>query len=499
VDAYSSPLPVKKRKHIVLAIGVSVAAPAMWAILLRGNDGSAPMKLGNYNAGYVYRISGVAGLSGLLFGFDTAVINGALPFLRQQFRLTDLQVEFVAGALLLGAVLGALISGWVSDRVGRRRSLMFCAVAFAVASIYSAVPGILAELEIARFAAGIAIGMASALSPVYIAEVSPPGVRGRLVSFNQLAIVIGILIAYFGSWQLARLGPSSWRWMFAVAALPSIAYWIGLLGIPESPRWLAYKGNEEAALRILMKILPIDEAKHELADIRKNLIEESAISLPALFSTSLRRPMWLAIILAFLCQATGINTIVYYGSLLLQDHAGRSASSAIAANVLVGSINLAGTLLSMAVIDRFGRRVLLLVGSGGTCIALLVLGFAFKREQQSYLVIVVCILMYIFFFALSFGTVVWVYLSELFPNAARARAASIGTMVVWISCLAVTLTFLTLVRAAGVAGAYRIYAAMCAISFVTIWRFFPETKGKSLEEIQDYWRPSHARVETTVR
>lgn len=444
--------------------------------------------LNSYNRAFVYRISAIAAISGLLFGFDTAVINGALPFLRQEFHLTDLQVEVVAGALLLGAVLGALVSGWVSDRLGRRRPLIFCAIGFAAASVYSAIPHILAELEGARLAAGVAIGMASALTPIYIAEVSPPGVRGRMVSLNQLAIVLGILAAYFGSWRLAGLGPESWRWMFAVAAIPSACYWFGLLGIPESPRWMISKGNEAGALLVLERISSHDEAHRNFHEIRRSLIEESEVSFTQLFSTPLRRPMWFAIVLAILCQVTGVNTIVYYGSLLLQEHAGRSTSSALGANVMVGVVNLAGTLLSMSIIDRVGRRLLLLVGSGGTGVALLILGFAFSQQHQNYSVIVACILVYVFFFALSFATCIWVYTSELFPNAVRARAASIAITVVWVFCLLVTLSFLSLVHAVGVANTYWIYTAMCAISFAFIL-FLPETKGKTLEEIQNWWQP----------
>jgi len=456
---------------------------------LTGSKRSGVMQsaLDTYNRAFVYRISAIAAISGLLFGFDTAVINGALPFLRLEFHLTDGQVEVVAGALLLGAVFGALLSGWVSDRLGRRRALILCAIGFAVASVYSALPRVLLEMEGARFVGGIAIGMASALTPVYISEVSPPSVRGRVVSLNQLAIVLGILAAYFGSWQLARLGPESWRWMFAAAAIPSVCYWLGLIGIPESPRWMVAKGNDEGALRILARISS-EDAQQEFQEIRLSLIAESEVSLSQLFTTSLRRPMWFAIILAVLCQVTGVNTIVYYGSLLLQEHAGRSTSSALGANVMVGVVNLAGTLLSMSIIDRVGRRMLLLVGSAGTGIALLILGFAFRQQHQEYSVIVACILAYVFFFALSFATCIWVYTSELFPNAVRARAASIAITMVWIFTLLVTLSFLSLVHAVGVAVTYWIYTAMCAVSFVFVL-FLPETKGKTLEEIQSWWHP----------
>jgi SP family arabinose:H+ symporter-like MFS transporter len=449
----------------------------------------------SYHRGYVYRISAVAALSGLLFGFDTAVINGALPFLRLQFRLTDFQVEMLASALLVGAIAGSIASGWVSDRLGRRRALIGCAIGFAAASIYSAFPRALTDLEAARFIAGIAIGMASALTPVYIAEVAPPMIRGRLVCLNQLAIVSGILIAYLGSWLLARLGPDSWRWMFGVAALPSFAYWAGLIGIPESPRWLASKGDDAGALRVLAKVTTANEAQLEIVEIRRSLIEESGTTVSALFSTALRRPMWLAIVLAFLCQATGINTIIYYGSLLLQEHASRSASSAIAANVLVGAVNFAGTILAMAIIDKVGRRTLLLAGCAGMAVALTVLGFAFSRQHQAYLLMVACILAYVFCFAFSWGAVIWTYMSELFPNALRARAASISTMVVWISTFLVTLTFLSIVHAVGVAGTYWIYAGMSVLSVIFIYFLVPETAGRSLEEIQEYWHPHRERTE----
>ncbi|MGB6828961.1 MAG: MFS transporter [Terracidiphilus sp.] len=222
---------------------------------------------------------------------------------------------------------------------------------------------------------------------------------------------------------------------------------------------------------------------------------KSGTTISALFRTALRRPMWLAIVLAFLCQATGINTIIYYGSLLLQEHANRSASSAIAANVLVGAVNFAGTILAMTTIDKIGRRALLLAGCAGMAVALTVLGFAFGRQNHAYTLMVACILAYVFFFVLSWGAVIWTYMSELFPNALRARATSISTMVVWISTFLVTLAFLTIVDAVGVAGTYWIFAAMSDLSWVFIYFLVPETAGKTIEEIQAYWRPHRKRIE----
>lgn len=437
--------------------------------------------------GYVYLISAVAALAGLLFGFDTAVINGALPFLRDEFHLGDAQLELVAGALLIGCIAGAALAGLVSDHLGRRRALIASAILFAAASIASAIPQALLQLEGARLAAGVAIGMGSVLAPMYIAEVSPPHIRGRLVSVNQLAIVSGILIAYYVNWQLAAAGSGNWRWMFGLAAIPSIAFWLGLLTIPESPRWLAARHDEAGALRVLERVVPVEEAARELGQIHASLAEESAGSFADLLRPALRRPVVLALALAVLCQITGINTIIYYGAILLREHAGRSASSAIGANVLIGVINFAGTIVAMAAIDRVGRRALLLAGSAGMGVALTALGFAFRQTNQSFSLIVALILAYVFSFAVSLGPGVWVFLSEVFPTAVRGRAMSMATMTIWIACLAVTLTFLTLIHLLTTSGAFWFYAALCAVTFVFVLRALPETKGRTLEEIQRFW------------
>ncbi len=437
---------------------------------------------------YVYLISTVAALSGLLFGFDTAVINGALPFLRDEFRLGDFQVELIAGVLLAGCIAGAGLAGMVSDRFGRRRALIVSAIVFAAASVASAIPRGLPELALARLAAGFAIGLASVLGPMYIAEVAPPGIRGKLVSINQLAIVIGILVAYYVNWQLADAGAGNWRWMFAIAAIPSVAFWLGLLGIPESPRWLASKRDEADALKVLERVVGPVEARRELREIHVSLETESSSSFSDLFRTGLRRPVILAVALAALGQITGINTIIYYGSILLREQAGQSASSAVGANVLIGLINLAGTIVAMFTIDRIGRRLLLLGGAAGMCLSLAALGWAFHQPSRSFPVIVGLILTYVFSFSVSFGPGVWVYISEMFPNAARGRAMSVATMSVWVACLSVTLTFLTLIQTLTTAGAFWFYGVVCAVTFLFVLRYLPETKGRTLEEIQDFWK-----------
>lgn len=437
---------------------------------------------------YVYCISAVAGLSGLLFGFDTAVINGALPFLRVDFQLSDWEVELAAGVLLWGCVFGAAGAGWIGDRLGRRKALLVAAVLFTVSAIGCAIPRGLPGLSAARFAAGLAIGTASALAPMYIAEISPARLRGRLVSLNQLAIVTGILLAYFVNWKLATAGEGNWRWMFATAALPSVGLFVGLLAIPESPRWLLQKGRSAAALAVLERTVAPEEARTEIEAITRSIREESRLSFRDLLRPPLRTPLKLAVALAILCQVTGINTIIYYGSILLREQAGQSATSAIGANVLIGVINLAGTIVALFTIDRLGRRALLLGGAAGMGLALAALGFAFRLQPPPFELTVVCILAYVAFFSVSFGPGVWVYISELFPNAVRARAVSVGTVCVWVACLAVTLTFLSLVEWLTAAGAFWLYGALCVVAFLFVLVALPETKGKSLEEIEEGWK-----------
>lgn len=439
--------------------------------------------------GYAYLISIVAALSGLLFGFDTAVINGALPFLRDEFRLTDFEVELVAGVLLWGCAVGSAMAGVISDRFGRRRTLVFSAVVFAAAAIGSAVPRGLEELALARFAGGLAVGVASVLAPMYIAEVAPPQVRGRLVSINQFAIVIGVLSAYIINWKLATMGPGNWRWMFGIAAVPSVAFFTGLMFIPESPRWLVHRGFDALARSVLSRISNPVEAGREMSAIRVSLEQESAFSYRELLKPGIRRAVILGCVLMILTQITGINTIIYYGSLLLRDHAGQSATSAIGANVLIGTTNFFTTILAMFTIDKLGRKPLLMIGSAGMCAALIGLGIAFGMRPQPYTLIVMMILCYVGCFSLSLGCGGWVYLSELYPTAVRARAMSLGTLCVWLSCLLVTMTFLTLMHLLGTTMVFWIYAGLCAVTFFFVWLAMPETKGRTLEEIQQWWTP----------
>jgi MFS transporter, SP family, arabinose:H+ symporter len=437
---------------------------------------------------YVYSIVCVAACAGLLFGFDIAVINGAIVFLRDQFRLTDFQTEVAAASLLVGCVLGASGAGMMSDRYGRKRTLFAAAVLFAVSSIAAALPNSLEQFIAARLLAGVATGTASMVTPMYIAENSPPSLRGSLVTLNQLAIVSGILLAYLVNWTLAVTGPNGWRWMFATAAAPAAALAIALLFVPESPRWLIKENRDAEALRILTRTSGRLYASQEADEIRRALREETG-SMRELLRPGLRLPLIIAVTLAVLQQITGVNTVLYYGAILFREQVGeRSAAGAIGMNVGIGLVNAIATLIAIAVIDRIGRKPLLLVSCAGMALSLTWMGIAFHFMPPPVIGVLVAIFCYVFSFAIGMGPGVWVLMSELFPTRVRGRAMAIATVSLWLGCLLLTSTFLTLVSAIGASGTFLLYAAISVFSFLFIWRVAPETKGRTLEEIDEFWK-----------
>lgn len=434
---------------------------------------------------YSYRISAVAALSGLLFGFDTAIINGAIVFLRRRFAWSDVQTEIAAGSLLAGCALGAAAAGELSDRFGRKKILLLSALIFAFSSVAAALPSGLGQFAAARMVAGVAIGIASMLAPLYIAEVSPAAIRGRLVGMNQLAIVSGVLISYLTGWALSRLGGESWRWMFAVATVPSLLFFGALFFVPESPRWLVKEGRREEAGRILARL---GEPPSQLRGIERTIAEESG-SLRQLLEPGLRRPLLIGVTLAILQQVTGINTVLYYGSIIFTEQAGaKSTSAALWANVLVGAMNLIFTIVALATIDRLGRKVLLISAAAGMGVSLTALGAILAAGAASPSPVIGLILCYVACFSFGMGPGVWVVMSELFPTRIRGRAMSVATVALWLACLLITLTFLSLVKAFTAAGAFWIYAVLCALTVWFVWKFVPETKGLNLEEIERQWK-----------
>ena len=450
--------------------------------------GTADADLPAQSTLYAYLVSIVAAVSGLLFGFDIAVINGAIIFLRQQFGLSEVQTEVAASSLLIGCVFGATVAGWLSDRYGRRRILILSAMLFAVSALGAALPRNLDEFVVARFIGGLAVGVASVLAPLYIAEVSPPHIRGRLVALNQMTIVTGILLAYLVNWSLSFVGPTGWRWMFASAAVPAVAFFIALFFVPESPRWLVERGMETVALGILSRVSGATRARAELEEIREAIAAESG-TLSELFQPGLRRAMLIGIALAILQQITGINTVLFYGSIIFKERVGgQTESAAIGANVFIGLVNFLATIIALWIIDKTGRRLLLMFSAGVMAVCQLALGAAFLIQPPPAALVLGIMLVLLAAFAVGLGPGVWVVLAEIFPTRVRGRAMSIATVSLWIACVVLTMTFLSLAKAITISGAFWLYGFWCLVMYIIVWRFTPETKGKTLEEIEKLWK-----------
>jgi sugar porter (SP) family MFS transporter len=442
---------------------------------------------------YATRISLIAATSGLLFGFDIAVINGALLLLRQQFGLSEMQTEQAASSLLIGCVFGAAAGGVLSDRWGRRRILILSALLFALSAAGAALPNTLNEFMLARFIGGLAIGIASLLAPLYIAEVSPAGIRGRLVALNQMAIVSGILLAYLSNWLLSFTGADGWRWMFLTAAIPSIGFFIGLFFVPESPRWLVESGREEEALGVLARV-DGESAPAELDSIRETIAEESG-KLSELLAPGLRKATIIALALAVLQQITGINTILFYGSIIFREQVGgQSESASIGANVIVGLVNFAATWVALGLIDRLGRVRLLIVSAAVMALGHAAMGITFLSPRPNAAAVLAAMLLCVASFAIGLGPGVWVVMSEIFPTRIRGRAMSVATVALWVACVVLTMTFLTLARWLTPSGAFWLYSGICVGTAIFVRAMVPETRGRTLEEIERFWRPPAASL-----
>ena len=434
---------------------------------------------------YIIFVTVIAAIGGLLFGFDTAIVAGATRYLKDQFALTSIQEGWAVSVVLIGCMFGAGISGTISDRIGRKRFMLVSAVLFLVSAVGCALPRTIAEFVVFRFIGGLGIGSASILAPLYISEIAPARIRGALVSVNQLAIVTGILLAYFVNWAFAGVGPSNWRWMYAAGALPSVIFFILLLRVPESPRWLVKQGRESEALGVLSRVNTADLAAAEVSSIKEALVMEKG-SLAELFRPGFRRALLIAVVLAILQQITGINAVLYYAPRIFE-RAGFTRMSAIGQSTIVGFVNILFTIVAIVLVDRIGRKPLLLTAAGGMGVSLLLLGAAFRSQAFSGPLILGLILLYIAFFAMAMGPIVWVVMAEIFPTRMRGSAMAIATVILWVSDFAVTLSFPVIADRLNESTAFWLYAAMCAVDFVFMFFFLPETKGKTLEEIEKRW------------
>jgi sugar porter (SP) family MFS transporter len=439
---------------------------------------------------YVVLLTLVAALGGLLFGYDTAVISGAIGFLKMRFGLDALQAGWAASCALVGCILGACVAGALTDHFGRKKVLLTAAVLFAVSAVGSAIPRDLTELVIARILGGIGIGIASMTSPLYIAEVSPARMRGRLVSMNQFAIIFGMLVVYFVNARVARMGDDAWnvavgwRWMFGSGTLPAVVFLALLFFVPESPRWLVKQDRPDEALAILARVGGAQEAPLEVARIQEAIAHEGG-SFADLFRPGMGLPLAIGVVLAILQQVTGINTVLYYAPEIFKK-AGLMTTAAMDFTVLVGVVNLLFTVVAIGVVDLVGRKPLLLIASAGMGVSLFVLGAALNLRKLEGPWVVGSVLVYVAAFAVAMGPVVWVVMSEIFPTRIRGRAMSVATVCLWIACFLVSQFFLVMLQK--VSGyAFFVYGGMCVVAFVFVLACVPETKGKSLEEIERGW------------
>jgi SP family arabinose:H+ symporter-like MFS transporter len=453
------------------------------------NDAQA-VDAGSRSPGYVVLLATITAISGFLFGYNTAVINGVLLFLRQQFTPSDLQSEIAASSILVGALFGAASASLIGDRYGRKKSLMFSAVLFTVTPLAAAAANSVAMFSLARLFSGLAIGLASVLTPVYIAEISPSKNRGALVSLNQLGIVIGILAAFIVGWRLSSLGENSWRWMLAVAAVPSLIFFLGLFAIPESPRWLIDRGRTAEAMETLVRLLGEREASEEVNAVSIVATDDQG-SWSELFSQDMRKRLGVGMALAIFSQVTGVNAVLYYGSVVISEHfPGQSAGMALASNIIIGLVNLIATIIAMVFVDRWGRRVILMTASGGMAVALFILVMGLNIQGAPAFLMLASILLYVAFFAFGMGPGPWLIISEIFPTKVRGRAASIATSTLWSGALLVTFTFLSLVHTLKLSGTFALFGMFSVACFLYVWRKVPETKGKTLEQIQESWSKS---------
>ncbi|MDZ7616149.1 MAG: sugar porter family MFS transporter [Patescibacteria group bacterium] len=460
----------------------------------------------------------VASLGGLLFGFDTAVISGTVERVAEQYALTHVMQGWFTSSALLGCIVGAAVAGMLGDRFGRKPVLIVSAFCFFVSALYSTIPPTFTILVLARMLGGLGVGMASVLAPMYIAEFAPPRLRGRLVALYQLSIVLGILAAYCSNWCLVEYSAARpdafgnegmlhrvlvaevWRAMFGAEMLPASLFLLLLLFVPESPRWLAKEGRNDAAVAILSRVGGREVAQRQMAEIQASLDHEEG-TWAELFKPGLRTALLVGVMLSVFGQLSGVNIVVYYGPKILAT-AGYDDVASLLGQVGFGLINLVFTIVALLVIDRWGRRPLLLGGMAGVTVVLAVIGGLFlagdaegamaggavSKTLGLWIGVMICV--YMACIALSICAVIWVLTPEIFPNRVRGRGVSIATLANWSTNAFSAFAFPWYVAHFGMYTGFFTSAAICLVATVFFWRFVPETKGKTLEEIERHWLPA---------
>ncbi len=441
----------------------------------------------DYNRGFTNLIAMVVAIGGFLLGFDSAVISGAIPFITDFFLLNELQTGWAVSCLILGSIAGNSLAGPLSDEWGRRKILMITAVLFLISAISSALANTFWFFIVARIIGGVGVGGALLIAPVYIAEVSPPNLRGQLVSFNQLNIVIGISLAYFSNYFLLQLDDNNWRWMLGIEAIPALLYFLFLFFVPDSPRWLIQKDFNDKAFNVMKKVGGSDYAHHEMNEITESVSKEKIEGLKTqlrdFFSGKMKFIIFIALTLGFFQQITGINAVLYYAPTIFKK-TGIGTDAAFIQAAIVGLTNLSFTVLAMALIDKIGRKPLLLAGCAGMTISLFILTYFAHYQSFTGYGVLVAILGYVASFAVSLGPVLWVILSEIFPNRFRGLGISIAGLWASIISFSVTLLFPWEIEYLGKSITFLIYALLALLAFLFVFFIMPETKGKSLEQLE---------------
>lgn len=435
---------------------------------------------------YLNTLAATAALGGLLFGFDIAIITGAGPFLTQHFGLGDLSLGWAFSSLLFGCVLGSAAAGRLTDRYGRRRILLWVAGLFAVTTAATGLAPSFTAFILARFAGGLAVGAASILSPMYVAEVSPPALRGRLCTLYQLSIVIGILISYCINYALHDAGPANWRWMFLTGVIPSVVFYVLLVRAPETPRYLCMAGRPREAFLILERIGGRETAQNELAEIQASLAGPARRGWRDLLKPGIRRAVWVGFCLAILVHVSGINTIIDYAPAIFKS-AGWKIDAALLSTFVMGVTNFAFTLVSFWVIDRYGRKPVYITGSLGMTVALALLTLAALTGNFQGLLVPALVMVYLAFFASCIGPVFWTLMAEIYPNDIRGAAMSIPVLTQWVANALVVLFFPLAFNQLGKAATFGFLAAMSLLQAVFTWLWVPETKNATLEQIEQVW------------
>lgn len=446
---------------------------------------------------YLVGVCLVAALGGLLFGYDTGVINGSLKFVQLNFELDAAMKGFAASSALISCIFGAAFAGTLSDYLGRKKVLILSAILFLISAIGTALPESLTQFIIFRVIGGLGVGAASMTSPMYIAEIAPARIRGRMVSLNQFAIIFGMLVVYFVNYSIAGSGDESWntetgwRWMFGSESVPAALLLFLTFVIPESPRWLVKQGRKDEAAEILMRVDGHEYAEREMRVIEETVSHETG-SISQLFQPGMKIVLVIGIVLAVLQQVTGINVFLYFGSEIFEKLGGENIDAALLQQIVVGATNLVFTVIAIWMVDKLGRKPLMIIGSCGMGVSLFAMGLA-GTYMVTGMWMLVFVLIYIASFALSVGPVTWVILSEIFPTKIRGRAMGIATICLWISNTVVSQTFPMmddnefLIEKFNHGFPFFIYGVMCVVLVIFVVRVVPETKGKTLEEIEQMW------------